>query len=105
MLYIDKTIGFLGWSLYIGIPIALIISNVTMAILTIISHKKYIRYAIYQLLIVVISLMPIILCIKKVIQMKILMRIVVYISVFNLVISIALCYKDIKEAIIRKIHM
>lgn len=105
MLYIDKTIGFLGWSLYIGIPIALIVSNVTMAILTIISHKKYIRYAIYQLLIVVISLMPIILCIKKVIQMKILMRIVVYISVFNLVISIVLCYKDIKEAIIRKIHM
>ena len=105
MLYIDKTIGFLGWSLYIGIPIALIVANVTMVILTIISHKKYIKYAIYQLMIVILSLIPIILSIKKVIEMKVLMKTAVDISVFSLVISIILCYKDIKEAIIRKIHM
>ena len=105
MLYIDKTIGFIGWSVYIGIPIALIVANITMLILTMISYKKYIKYAIYQLMIVLISLMPIILIAKNVIELKFLIRTAIEISVFSLIISLILCYKDIKEAIIRKIHM
>ena len=105
MLYIDKTIGFRGWSVYIGIPIALIVANITMLILTMISYKKYIKYAIYQLMIVVISLMPIILVIKKIIELKFLIRTAMEVSMLSLIISIALCYKDMKEAIIRKLHM
>ena len=105
MLYIDNATGAHGWSVYIGIPIAIIVANVTMVILTIISHKKYIKYAIYQLLIVFISLMPIILIIKNIIQMKIMIRIAIYISIVSLISSIVLCYKDMKEAIIRKLHM
>ena len=105
LLYIDKSIGYNGWSVYIGIPITLIAANATMVILTIISHNKYIKYAIYQLMIVLISLMPIALAFKNIIKMKLLMKIAVDISVISLVISIILCYKDIKEAIIRKLHM
>lgn len=105
MLYIDKTTGSYGWSIYIGIPITLIVANVTMVILTIISCEKYIKYAIYQLMIVLISLIPITLIVKNIIEMKFLIRIAIHISVFSLVSSLILCYKDIKEAIIRKIHM
>ena len=105
MLYIDNTIGFYGWSIYIGIPIALIIANITMLILTSISYERYIKYAIYQLIIVLISLMPIILIIKNIIQMTFLMRIAIDISIISFIISIIFCYKDIKEAIIRKFHM
>jgi len=105
MLYIDKTIGYHGWSIYIGIPIALIVANVTMVILTIISYKKYIKYAIYQLMIVIISLMPIVLALRNIIEMKVLMKTAVDISIFSLIVSLFFCYRDIKEAVIRKLHM
>ena len=105
MLYIDETIGFLGWSIYIGIPIVLIIANITMVILTIINYKRYIKYAIYQLMIVLLSLIPIVLIAKNIIEMKILIIIAINISIISLVISLVFCYKDIKEALIRKIHM
>ena len=105
LLYIDKTIGYQGWSVYIGIPITLMVANVTMVILTIISNERYIKYAIYQLMIVIISLMPIILVFMNIIEMKLLMKIAVDVSVFSLGVSLILCYRDIKEAIIRKLHM
>ena len=105
LLYVDKSIGYHGWSVYIGIPITLMAANATMVILTIISYKKYIKYAIYQLMIVLISLMPIAFAFKNIIEMKLLMKIAVDVSVVSLVISLVLCYKDIKEAIIRKLHM
>jgi hypothetical protein len=105
LLYIDKTIGYHRWAIYIGIPITLMVANITMVILTIISHERYIKYAIYQLLIVIISVMPIALALANIIEMNVLMRIAVDISVFSLVSSFVLCYKDIKEAIIRKMHM
>ena len=105
VLYIDKTIGYHGWSVYIAIPIILMIANITMLILTIISYKRYVKYAIYQLMIVLISLMPIILIAKGIIEEKILIRTAIDISVLSLMISVSLCYKDMKEAIVRKIHM
>ena len=59
--FIDYKIGFRGWSLSIAIPIILIIANLAMLILTIVSHKKYLRYAIYQLFILIFSILPAIL--------------------------------------------
>ena len=44
-IYIDYMLGFRGWSINIAIPILIIISNITMLVLTIVSHKKYIKYA------------------------------------------------------------
>ena len=46
-LFIDYKLGFSGWSINISIPIIIIIANVSMLILTIVSHRKYIKYAIY----------------------------------------------------------
>lgn len=104
-LYIDKTIGQNGWAINIAIPIILIIANITMLILTVISYKKYIKYAICQVMIVLISLIPMILMIKKTIEPNLLNQIAVIISIISLIVSLILSYKDIKDAIIRKIHM
>lgn len=105
VLYIDKTIGFAGWSINMAIPIILIVANITMLILTIVSHKKYIKYAIYQLIIVLISLVPLFLIMKNMMGSNILSKIAIIISIISLTLSLILCCKDVKEAIIRKFHM
>lgn len=105
MLYIDDRIGFRGWSINIGIPIALIVANTTMLILTIVTSDNYIKYAIYQLLIVLISLISMWLIWDKIITLKILSNIAIAISIINLLFSLILCFKDVKEAVIRKFHM
>lgn len=102
VLYIDDAIGFNGWSVSIAVPIILIVANVAMLILTMVSYKKYIRYALYQLAIVLITLISILLIIKN---PNVLVINAIGISIANLVISLILSYKDIKEEIIRKFHM
>ena len=104
-IYLDKTLGWKAWSVYIANPVILIIANITMLILTAISYEKYIKYAIYQLIIVLISFTPMILIMKNIIELKALNRIAIEISVLNFLISLIFCYKDIKDAITRKIHM
>jgi len=49
--------------------------------------------------------MPIALALRNIIEMKALMRIAVDISVISLVISLVFCFRDMKEAVIRKLHM
>ena len=105
MLYIDYRIGFLGWAINIAIPIILIIANITMLILTIVSYKKYIKYAIYQLVIVLMSLISLILITNNLIHLEILSKIAIIVSILNLIVTLVLCYKDIKDTIIRKFHM
>lgn len=104
-LYIDHRIGFRGWSINIALPIILIISNATMLILTIIVQKDYIKYAIYQVMIVLISFVTMWLIWDKIIILKILSNIAIGISAINLLISLLLCFKDVKEVFIRKFHM
>lgn len=104
-IYIDNSIGFTGWSIYIANPIILITANSTMSILTMVSYKKYIKYAIYQLILVIISLAPVFLVIKNIMELKVLSIIAIIISALNLTITLILCYKDVKEAVVRKIHM
>ena len=103
--YIDYSLKFKGWSLNIAIPIIIIIANLTMLILTIISHKKYIRYAIYQLIILLISVIQVILITEEIVKNPVLGEIATGISILNLIITMALCAKDVKEAIIRKFHL
>ena len=105
MLYIDKQTGMIGWSIGVGIPIIIIIANLTMLILTIISYKKYIEYAIYQLTIVIISILTCVVGEIKIIELGLLGQFAIAVSVLNLIITILLCYKDVKEAIIMKFHM
>lgn len=104
-IYIDYKLGMLGWSVNIAIPIMIMIANLTMLVLTIVSYKKYMKYAIYQLVIVLFSMIPVIFVTEHIVQDKTLSIISSGISVFNLVICLALCAKQMKEAIIRKFHM
>lgn len=103
--YIDYKLGFKYWSINIVIPILIMVSNVTMLVLTIISHRKFIKYAIYQLMIVLFSFLPVVFITENIVQNKTLSIIASGISVLNLILSLALCTKDIKEAVIRKFHM
>lgn len=105
MLFIDYKLGFEKWSLNISIPIIIIIANITMLILTIVSHKKFIRYAIYQLIIVLFSMIPVILIGEKIVENIVLSIIASSISVVNLILTLSLSAKDVKDAIIRKFHM
>lgn len=104
-IFIDYEFGFKEWSLNIMIPIIFMISNITMFILTIISRKKYIKYAIYQLIIFALSFIPFFLLAEQIIQNKILCIIATTISFINFGVSLVLCTKSIKEVIIRKFHM
>lgn len=103
--YIDYELGLKGWSFNIVIPILIMIANITMLVLTIVSHKKFIKYAIYQLIIVLLSSLPLILLAENIIQNRTLTIISIGISILNLLFSLVLCTKDIKEIIIRKFHM
>lgn len=105
ILYIDNRIGFKGWSVYIGIPIILIIANVTMLVLSIVCYKKYTKYAMYQLIIVLISMIPIILSLNGIIEIKTLNIVAVGISLFNLTISLILSHTAIAKTLICKFHM
>ena len=100
--YIDYKLGWKAWSINIAIPIMIIIANITMMMLTIISHKKYIKYAIYQLIIVVLSILPTILNQENMKSLSIVANCICFV---NFVLCLGLATKDIKEAIIRKFHV
>lgn len=103
--YIDYRIGFNGWSLELAIPIIIIIANVTMLILTIVSHRKYVRYAIYQLIIFLFSCLPIYFMYEHIIFNFVLSYVAIGVSVLNFIFTIILCAKDVKDAVIRKFHI
>ena len=104
-LYIDYKLGMKGWSINISIPIMIMIANMTMLVLTIVSYKKYIKYAINQLMIVFFSMLPVVFVTEHMVQDKTLSVIASGISVLNFVICLVLCAKDMKEEIVRKFHM
>ncbi len=104
-LYIDYRLGFDGWSLSIAIPIIVIVANMVMFVLTIVSYKKYIRYAICQLMIVIFSMLPLIFITNDIIENKVLSIIAVSISCINFIITLILSFSDVKEAIIRRFHI
>ena len=103
--YIDYNLGFKGWSLEISIPIIIMIANITMFVLTIVSHRKYVRYAIYQLIICIYSMIPIYFIQKELIDNYILSYIAIGISIANFILTIVLSARDVKEAVVRKFHM
>lgn len=104
-MYIDYKTGLKGWAINLAIPIIIIIANVTMLVLTIVSYKKYIRYSIYQLIICMLSLIPIFLVHENVIKNVIMSYVASGVSILNFVLTICLCARDVKEEIVRKFHI
>ena len=76
-----------------------------MLILTIISNRRYIKYAIYQLIILLFSTLPILLIYEKIVQNKMLSYIAIGISLANFVITMLLSANDVKDEIVRKFHL
>lgn len=105
LLYIDNRLNFYGWSVSMGIPIILMIANVTMFVLSIISYKNYTRYAIYQLIIVFLSLNQYILAYKGIMELGVLNIVAIGVSLFNFIVSLALSYKEFYSALKCKFHM
>ena len=105
MYFIDYRIGYKGWSMNISLPILIIISNIAMFIITIISYKHYEKYAASQLIIVLLSLSIIYLIYRGYVIANILISISIIISIFNFVVSLILCHRDLKEEIIRKFNI
>lgn len=104
-MYIDYKTGIKGWAINLAIPIIIIIANVTMLVLTIVSYKKYICYSIYQLIICMLSLIPIFLVHENVVKNVIMSYVASGVSILNFVLTICLCARDVKEEIVRKFHM
>lgn len=102
--YIDYVLGMKGWSINLSIPIMIIVANLTMLVLTIVSYKKYIKYAMYQLGIVIFSMLPVVLVTEHMVENKILTMIATGISVLNFLLCLLLAAKDMKEVIFRKFH-
>lgn len=105
LLYIDNRFGAFGWSIYIGIPITLMVANITMLVLAIVSYRNYTKYAIYQLFIVLLSIIQLAPAFMNIIKFGILNQISIGISLLNLVISLALSYKDFGKMLACKFHM
>lgn len=103
-IYMDYKLGFQGWSINLAVPIIIVIANMTMLILTIVSFKKYIRYALYQMMICIFSILPLFFLYEGIIQNKTMCYIASGISMVNLLVTLCLSAKDVKEAVIRQFH-
>ena len=76
-----------------------------MFILTIVSYKKYVRYAIYQLIICIFSMLPAFFIAKHMLNSNVLSFVAIGISILNFVLTVCLCAKDVKDAVVRKFHL
>lgn len=102
---LDVIIGYRGWSISIGLPIAICAENITMLVLTIVTRKKYFKYALYQIL--ALTLNTVIIVIIAVASPKKLLPISLtsITSIITLIMAIALCGKDLKEELKRFFHL
>lgn len=102
---IDLVIGFSGWSINFAIPIITMTANTTIFILTIVSRKKYLKYVIYELIIFLFSMLPLLLVLFKMIDKILFVCISTGIAILNLLFVICLCGKDVKEEVKRRFHL
>ena len=105
MYSINRNINIAAHVMIQTIAIIIIIANTTMLILTIISHRRFIRYAIYQLIILLFSTLPVLFIYEKLIVNKWLSYVAIGISILNFILTASLCTKDIKDEIVRKFHI
>ena len=105
-LLIDFIIGYSGWAINLSIPIIISCANITVFILTIVSVHRYYKYAIYQLIIFCLSIIPLfILLFSHLITMPIFTIISSSIAVFTFIFSLILCGNSIIDELDRRLHM
>ena len=81
-LYMDYKLEFgsKGWSASLAIPIIIITANAIMLILTIVNHKRYCRYIVYNIIIIIFSMIPVIFIYTNIVQDRIISFIAIGIS-------------------------
>ena len=106
LLYIiDFALGNKGWSLSIGIPIVIMVTNFSMMIITLIKYRKYVKYALYEIMILVISVAyNIFLCVFSR-KISILNGIAFWLSLTNLAFILSLNAKTLFLEIQKKFHI
>lgn len=102
---LDEIIGFRKWSLELAFPIIIGISNITIFVLTIVSHKRYFKYALYQFCIFCISLIPVVLFFTNVTKHFLPMTICSGIAAVTFINTIILCGRDLKQELERLFHI
>lgn len=102
---IDYVFGFRKWSLSIGIPIVIMISNITMVIITIIKNKKYVKYAFYEMLIILFSIIYDVIISMASIHSPILNIITLWICITNLSFVLIFNYDILKLELEKKFHI
>lgn len=105
LLVIDFVIGFMRWSLSIGIPIVIMVSNITMVIITMMKYKKYVKYALYEILILLFSIIYNIAISMASNHSPLLNIITLWISITNLSFVLILNYDVIKIEFQKKFHI
>ena len=98
---------YTSWAINLAIPIIICVANVTIFILTLVSVHRYLKYAVYQLIIFVLSMIPLIIffAFPGVITTPIFMIISSSIALFTFVCSLILCGRSIMEELDRRLHM
>ena len=102
---LDIIIGYKKWSLELAIPIIIGVANTTIFVLTIVSRKRYFKYALYQFYIFVMSLLPAILFFMHVTKNWLSMVICFGIAIITFINTICLCGKDLKIELEKLFHI
>lgn len=102
---IDYFFGFKKWSLSIGIPIVILVCNLTMVIITMIKYKKYMKYAFYEILIILFSIIYDIIISMASIHSPLLNIITLWVCITNLSFVLIFNHEVLKVELEKKFHI
>ncbi len=105
VIILDYLLGYNGWGINFALPIVVWTANITMFVLTIVSHKKYYSYALYQIIIFLLSISLFILVLVGVLHNLLFVLISIGAILINLIGTIILVRKDLKEEIVKRFHI
>lgn len=88
-----------------AIPIIAGVANITVMVLAIVSRKRYLKYVIYQLIIFILSMVPLAILLIHIQKNWLPTIISSSIALLTLILTVILCGRDIKLETIRRFHM
>ena len=88
-----------------GIPIVIMVSNITMLIITMIKQKKYVKYAFYEILILLFSIAYDVFISMVSIHIPLLNIITIWVCITNLSFVLILNFDVLKVEVQKKFHI
>jgi hypothetical protein len=105
VILLDIIIGYKGWSIAIAWPIIICTENITMLVLTIVTRKKYFKYAIYQIMLFALNTFLITVIAIKNPHRILPISFTTITSAVTLILAIELCGKELQEELKRFFHV